>query len=199
MANRNQDSGFIEEVIGIYYHHKVTKGGRNLSVAALVAVGDGRGKVGLGYGRARAVPMAIEKAAKEARRDMAKVHLVGDTVAHVVEGRHACSRVLLMPASPGTGVKAGSAVRSVLHAVGVRNVLSKVFGNTNPINVAKATMVALRDMMSLEDVMRLRGTDVELFHPQVKRTRPSAAPPAEPPAEPQEPEPQQAVTGEAPA
>ena len=91
MARRDDQSGLTEEVIGIYYHYKVTKGGRNLSMAALVAVGDGKGKVGLGYGKARAVPMAIEKASKEARGSMTSVNLVGDTVAHEVTGRHGSS------------------------------------------------------------------------------------------------------------
>ena len=181
MARRDDQSGLSEEVIGIYYHYKVTKGGRNLSMAALVAVGDGKGKVGLGYGKARAVPMAIEKASKEARGSMTSVNLVGDTVAHEVTGRHASSRVLLLPASPGTGVKAGSTVRAVIHAAGVHNVLSKVYGSTNPVNVAKATMDALTRLVSLGTITALRGTDVRLFHPQVN-SRKDAAPAAEEPA-----------------
>jgi small subunit ribosomal protein S5 len=168
MARRDDDSGLIEEVIGIYYHTKVTKGGRNVSMAALVAVGDGKGKVGLGYGKARGVPMAIEKANKEARGRMTKISLVGDTVAHEVWGRHGTSRVLLMPATPGTGVKAGGTVRALMHATGVHNVLSKVYGSTNAINVAKATLDALTRLVSLEKIASLRGTDVRLFHPQVK-------------------------------
>ncbi|NLW51043.1 MAG: 30S ribosomal protein S5 [Candidatus Brocadiaceae bacterium] len=166
MARRDDESGLIEEVIGIYYHTKVTKGGRNVSMAALVALGDGKGKIGLGYQKARGVPTAIEKASKEARKNMRKVHLVGDTVAHEVWGRHCTSRVLLRPATPGTGVKAGGTVRSVMNAAGVRNVLSKVYGGTNPINVAKATMDALVNLLSRQTVADLRGTDVRLFHPQ---------------------------------
>jgi small subunit ribosomal protein S5 len=111
--------------------------------------------------------MAIEKASKEARNSMAKVSLVGDTVAHEVWGRHATSRVLLLPATPGTGVKAGSTVRALMHAAGVHNVLSKVYGGTNPINVAKATLDALMKLASQETIAALRGTDVRLFHPQV--------------------------------
>jgi small subunit ribosomal protein S5 len=156
----------LEEVIGIYFHTKVTKGGRNLSVAALVAVGDGRGKVGLGYGKASGVPMAIEKAGKEARASMMSINLIGDTIAHEITGRHGAARVLLLPASPGTGVKAGGTVRSILMVAGVHNVLSKIHGNTNPINVAKATMDALTGLMSLDEVKELRGVDVRLFHPQ---------------------------------
>ena len=166
MARVQQDSGLLEEVIGIYFHTKVTKGGRNLSVAALVAVGDGRGSVGLGYGKASGVPMAIEKAGKEARANMLSINLIGDTIAHEITGRHGAARVLLIPATPGTGVKAGGTVRSILMVAGIHNVLSKVHGNTNPINVAKATMDALTGLMSLEEIRELRGVDVRLFHPQ---------------------------------
>ena len=176
MARRDDDSGLIEEVIGIYYHSKVTKGGRSSSMAALVAIGDGKGKIGLGYGKARGVPMAIEKANKEARGRMGKVNLVGDTVAHEVWGRHGTSRVLLMPATPGTGVKAGSTVRALMQAAGVHNVLSKVYGGTNPINVAKATLDALNNLISRDTIAALRGTSVRLFHPQANL--PKKAPPA---------------------
>lgn len=163
---REQDSGLIEEVIGIYFHSKVTKGGRNLTCAALVVVGDGKGKVGLGYGKAPGVPTAIEKGTKQARANMKPVHLVGDTIAHEILSSHGSSDVLLRPASAGTGVKAGKTVRAIMHAVGVRNVLSKVFGCTNAINVAKATMIALGDMQSVEEVSQLRGVNVRLRHPQ---------------------------------
>jgi small subunit ribosomal protein S5 len=166
MARTQQDSGMLEEVIGIYFHTKVTKGGRNLSVAALVAVGDGQGKVGLGYGKASGVPMAIEKAGKEARSRMTRINLIGDTIAHETTGRHGAARVLLIPASPGTGVKAGGTVRSIMTVAGVHNLLSKIYGNANPINVAKATMAALNGLMSLDEVKELRGVDVKLFHPQ---------------------------------
>ena len=169
MRDRNQEGGVLEEVIGIYFHTKVTKGGRNLTCAALVAVGDGAGKVGLGYGKARGVPMAIEKGGKEARSRMARVSLVDDTVAHEITGRHGAARVLLRPASPGTGVKAGDTVRALMRVVGVRNVLSKIYGNTNPINVAKATINALTSLRSVDEVSRLRGVKVRLFHPQAKQ------------------------------
>jgi small subunit ribosomal protein S5 len=168
MTRTERESGLLEEVIGIYFHTKVTKGGRNLSVAALVAMGDGNGKVGLGYGKAAGVPMAIEKAGKEARARMMKVEMVGDTVAHEAQGRHGAARVLLLPASPGTGVKAGGTVRSIMTVAGIHNVLSKIYGNTNPINVAKATIDALEQMRSLDEVRSLRGVDVQLFHPQAR-------------------------------
>jgi small subunit ribosomal protein S5 len=156
----------LEEVIGIYFHAKVTKGGRNFTCAALVAVGDGNGKVGLGYGKAKQVPMAIEKGSKEARAGMMQVNLVGDTVAHVVTGRHGAVRVMLRPASPGTGVKAGGPVRAIMSVVGVHNVVSKIRGNTNPVNVAKAAMDALSRLQSVEEVSKLRGVRARLFHPQ---------------------------------
>ncbi|KPK65627.1 MAG: hypothetical protein AMK73_02465 [Planctomycetes bacterium SM23_32] len=188
MAYREQEGGLLDEVIGIYFHTKVTKGGRNLTCAALVAVGDGNGKVGLGYGKASSVPMAIEKATGEGRGAMLEVCRVGDTIAHQELGRHGAARVLLKPASPGTGVKAGGTVRSIMRVAGVNNVLSKVFGNSNPLNVAKATMNALRQMRSREEVQRLRGVKVELRHPQAARPKreqpPEAAKgPAEEPAE----------------
>jgi len=166
MAEREQEGGLLEEVMGIFFHAKVTKGGKTLSCAALVAVGDGRGRLGIGYGKARGVPMAIEKGTKEGRGSMMRLNLVGDTIAHRVMGRHAATRVLLMPASPGTGVKAGSTVRTMMRVAGVHNVLSKVFGNTNPVNVAKATMDALGKMRSAAEVASLRGREVRLCHPQ---------------------------------
>lgn len=166
MADRRGEGGFSDQVITIRFHTKVTKGGRKLSVASLVAVGDGNGRVGLGYGKAAGVPLAIEKANKDARSDLVQVPMVGDTIAHECVGRHGAARVLLKPASPGTGVKAGKTVRAILQVLGVHNVLSKVFGNTNPVNVAKATMQALREMRPLEEVERLRGVSMHMFHPQ---------------------------------
>jgi small subunit ribosomal protein S5 len=175
MAKRAPESGLIEEVIGIYFHTKVTKGGRNLSCAALVAVGDGKGKVGLGYAKARGVPMAIEKGTKIARESMVRISMVGDTIVHEVIGHYGSARVLLKPASPGTGVKAGGTVRALMRAAGIRNVLSKVFGNTNPTNLAKATMDALTSMRSLQEIQKLRRPDVRLRHPQAVTPHPVQA------------------------
>jgi len=172
MRRREQESGMPDEVIAIRFHTKVTKGGRNLSCAALMAVGDGHGKVGLGYGKAKAVPMAIEKASKEARANMVKAIMVGDTIGHEIIGRHKAARVLLRPAPPGTGVKAGRTVRAIMKVLGVHNVVSKVHGNTNPVNVARATMNALEEMRTVEEVRRLRGCQVTLFHPQVRKAEP---------------------------
>ncbi len=183
MGYRDQESGVLEEVIAIRFHTKVTKGGRKLTCAALVAVGDGRGKVGLGYGKAKSVPMAIEKGTKEARSQMRDVNLVGDTVAHEVTGRHGSARVFLKPASPGTGVKAGRTTRAILQVAGVHNVLSKLHGNSNPMNVAKATMDALEKMNSVEEVEKLRGIKVRLFHPQARQPVAEAVEADGPPAE----------------
>lgn len=171
MAARQQDSGLLEEVIEIRFPNKVTKGGRTLGVAALVAVGDGNGRVGFGYGKARGVPAAIEKAAKEARGSMMEVEMVGDTIAHEVFAQQDSAEVMLKPASPGTGVKAGATVRAILEVLGVHNVLTKVHGSTNAVNVAKATMKALRSLRSAAEVARLRGVEVDLHHPQVQVDR----------------------------
>jgi small subunit ribosomal protein S5 len=167
MADWDNKGGLMDEVLTIRMHTKVTKGGRNLSFAALVAVGNGNGRVGLGYGKAPGVPMAIEKANKEARENMIDVPLIGDTVCHEETGRHKSSEVLLKPASPGTGVKAGSTVRSIMQVLGVHNVLTKSLGRNNPLNLARATMSALSDMRSVEDVEELRGVPVFLKHPQI--------------------------------
>jgi len=183
MRERDRESGVLEEVIAIRFHTKVTKGGRKLTVAALVAVGDGKGSVGLGYGKASGVPMAIEKAGKEARSRMRRINLVGDTIAHEVMGRHGAARVLLRPASPGTGVKAGGTVRAILQVAGVHNVLSKIFGNSNPVNVAKATMKALTEMVSVSEVEARRGVKVRLFHPQARRLSEPAPEAEEAPAQ----------------
>lgn len=173
MTQRNKDSGLLDEVLDIRVHTKVTKGGRTISFGALVAVGDGHGKVGLGYGKARGVPMAIEKAAKEAKQKMVSVPLVGDTVSHEQQGEHKAAKVLLKPAAPGTGVKAGSAVRAIMSVLGVHNVLTKSLGNNNPINLAKATMNALQAMRSVEETESARGTKISPRHPQ---WRPPAGP-----------------------
>jgi len=173
----------MEEVLTIRMHTKVTKGGRNLSFGALVAVGDGRGRVGLGYGKAAGVPMAIEKANKKAQQAMIQVPLIGDTVCHEQQGRHKSSLVIIKPAAPGTGVKAGATVRAILQVVGVRNVLTKSLGRNNPINLAQAAMDALKNMRTIREVERLRGITIQIMHPQWeawrKQTAGAGAPVAE--------------------
>lgn len=177
-ADRPADTGLLDEVIDISVHTKVTKGGRNLRFGALVTVGNGAGRVGVGYGKARGVPMAIEKANKAARRAMLTVPLVGDTVPHDQMGRHKASEVLIKPAAPGTGVKAGATVRAIMNVLGVRNVLTKSLGRNNPINLARAVMDALGHMNSAGDVEALRGKSLRVRHPQLDPARKRKAPPA---------------------
>ena len=166
MAKRGRDSGLMEEVLTIRMHTKVTKGGRNLTFAALVAVGNGRGKMGIGHGKAPGVPQAIEKANARARNSMVELSLIGDTLSHEEIGVHKSSRVLLKPAAPGTGVKAGGTVRAMLQVLGVHNVLTKSLGRNNPINLAQAAMNGLKSMRSPKEVEELRGRKIELKHPQ---------------------------------
>jgi small subunit ribosomal protein S5 len=138
----------------------VVKGGRRFSFSALVVVGDRQGMVGVGFGKANEVPPSVEKAIQDGRKNFVKVSLNGNTIPHKVSGTYRTSQVILLPASEGTGVIAGSAVRSVVECAGIRNLLSKVYGSTNPLNVVKATMDALRRLRNREDVMKLRGVEI---------------------------------------
>ena len=149
-----------ERVINIDRVAKVVKGGRRFSFRVVVVVGDNKGKVGLGIGKARGVPEAIRKASEKARKDMQKIPLIGTTIPHEILAKHAGAKVLLKPASPGTGVIAGGAVRAVLAAAGVRDVLTKSLGSANILNVAQATLKGLRDMKSLQEEAAFRGRPV---------------------------------------
>ena len=162
MANYDRnDDRFTERVVTINRVSKTVKGGRIMSFTALTVVGDGNGRVGFGYGKAREVPAAIQKAMEKARRNMINVALNEGTLQHPVKGVHTGSRVFMQPASEGTGIIAGGAMRSVLEVAGVRNVLSKAYGSTNPINVVRATIDALANMKSPEMVAAKRGKTVD--------------------------------------
>ena len=155
----NQQTELTETVVHINRVAKVVKGGKNFSFSAVVVAGDGAGSVGYGTGKAREVPPAIQKASEQAKRDMVRVPLVGGTVPHTVWGRWGATRVLLRPASPGTGVIAGGGVRAVMEGAGVQDVLTKIVGSRNPFNVVRATFDALANLMTAEQVRRLRGTE----------------------------------------
>ena len=146
-----------EKVVKIKRCAAVVKGGRRFSFAAMVVVGDGKGKVGWGYGKANEVPPSVEKAVKEGMRSMIEVPLDGETIPHVVKGRFGAARVILVPATPGTGVIAGAAVRAVCEAAGIHDILTKSFGSNNPVPLVKATFEALQQLRPKFDVERLRG------------------------------------------
>ena len=147
-----------ENIVKIKRCAAVVKGGRRFSFAAMVVVGNGRGKVGWGYGKANEVPPSVEKAVKDGSRSMMEIAIdQGGTIPHKVEGRYGAARVVLVPASPGTGVIAGSAVRAVCEAAGIHNILTKSFGSNNPTNLVKAAMDALDQLRTRQDIERLRG------------------------------------------
>jgi small subunit ribosomal protein S5 len=145
-----------EHIVKIKRCAAVVKGGRRFSFAAMVVVGDGKGKVGWGYGKANEVPPSVEKARKEGMRSMVSVVLDKSTISHVVEGRYGAAHVILLPASPGAGVIAGSAVRAVCEAAGIHDILTKSFGSNNPVSLVKATFAALKQLRPKSDVERLR-------------------------------------------
>lgn len=155
------DSPYKEEVVKVYRCSTVVKGGRRFSFAALVVVGDHKGEVGFGYGKANEVAPAVEKGIKEARRNVMKVNLKGTTIPHQVIGRFGATKVVLIPANPGTGVIAGAATRAVLELTGVNDVLTKVHGSTSSKNVVKATVNALKALRSREEIEKLRGITIQ--------------------------------------
>ena len=146
-----------ERVVQINRVAKVVKGGRRFSFSAVVVVGDGAGHVGVGLGKAGEVPEAIRKGVEDAKKNLIKIPMVGTTIPHEVNVKYAASKVMLKPASQGTGVIAGGSVRAVLEAAGVRDILSKIYGSTNPVNVTRATIEALRGLHSAEELSARRG------------------------------------------
>lgn len=158
-----QDEKILEDtVVKIFRCAKVVKGGRRFSFAALVVVGDRAGTVGMGYGKANEVPLAVEKGIKDAKKILHKIPLVGRTIPHQVIGKYGATKVVLVPASPGTGVIAGSSARAVLEYTGVQDVLTKVYGSTSAKNVVKATLNGLLKLRSKEMVEALRGVEVQV-------------------------------------
>lgn len=151
----------VDQVISINRVTKVVKGGKNMSFAALVVIGDQSGTVGFGTGKAKEVPQAIRKAIEAAKRNLVRVPLRGSTLPHMIIGKFGAGKVLLKPAPEGTGVIAGGAVRAVMNAAGVHNILTKCLGSNNPHNVIRATFDALVSIKSAEEVARLRGRTVE--------------------------------------
>ena len=161
MAKVEQTDGLVERLVTVGRVSKVVKGGRIFSFTALTVVGDGNGRVGFGRGKAREVPAAIQKALEAAKRNMITVDLAGTTLQHPITASHGASRVYMQPASEGTGVIAGGAMRAVLEVAGLENVLAKCYGSTNAANVVRATFNGLKEMSSPEKVAAKRGKSVE--------------------------------------
>ncbi|MGV6826405.1 MAG: 30S ribosomal protein S5 [bacterium] len=159
-ASSQQGDDLIEKLVAVNRVAKVVKGGRQFGFSALVVVGDGNGSVGFGMGKSKEVPLAIQKAMETAKRNMKKVNLKGATLHHAVVGRHGAAKVYMQPASEGTGIIAGGAMRAICEAVGVHDVLAKCIGTNNPVNVVRATMNGLTGIDSPEQVAAKRGKTV---------------------------------------
>lgn len=158
MANTEE---LQEKLVAVNRVAKVVKGGRQFGFTALTVVGDGAGRVGYGYGKARELPLAIQKAMQAARKNLSSIHLKDETLQYELRGRHGATRVFMQPASEGTGIIAGGAMRAVFECAGVRNVLAKSYGSRNPINVVRATVDALINMRSPQEIAAKRGKSVE--------------------------------------
>ena len=168
----SEDSDIEERVVQINRVAKVVKGGRRFSFSTVVVVGDGKGRVGVGMGKAGEVPEAIRKGVEAAKKNMISIPLHRTSIPHEVETRYAASRVRLIPAAPGTGVIAGRGVRPVVEAAGIKDILSKRFGSNNPVNVVKATFQALSELSSMDSIARRRDlTRNELGQRRIRRTR----------------------------
>ena len=156
---------YREQLINVRRVSKVVKGGRIFGFSALTVVGDGEGRVGMGRGKAREVPIAVQKAMEDAKRNMFSVQMHGTTLQYPMVGRHGAARVVLRPATEGTGIIAGGTMRAVFEVVGIENVLTKIIGTTNPVNVTRATIAALKGMRSASYVAAKRGKDVRELRP----------------------------------
>jgi small subunit ribosomal protein S5 len=160
-SDDTRDEGMVEKLVQVNRVAKVVQGGRVFGFTALTVVGDGKGRVGFGRGKAREVPLAIQKAMESARRNMIDVDLNGTTIWYPITARHGASKVYMQPASEGTGVIAGGTMRALLEAAGVHNVLAKCYGSTNPVNVVRATFKALSNMRSPDAIAAKRGKTLE--------------------------------------
>ncbi len=161
MQQDKRDDGLIEKMISVNRVTKVVKGGRVMGFAALAVVGDGDGRIGMGKGKSKEVPVAVQKAMEESRRNLAKMNLKNGTLHHAVIGRHGAAKVVMQPASEGTGIIAGGAMRAVFEAVGVRDVLAKCIGSSNPYNVVRATLNGLQSVNSPAEIAAKRGKNIE--------------------------------------
>lgn len=160
-ADQDRDDGMREKMIAVNRVSKVVKGGRTMSFAALTVVGDGDGRIGMGKGKAREVPVAVQKAMEQARRGLVKVSLKNGTLHHSVVGKHGASTVLISPAAEGTGVIAGGPMRAIFEVMGVRNVVAKSLGSSNPYNMVRATLNGLRACSTPAEIAAKRGKSVE--------------------------------------
>ena len=156
-----KSDGYTEKLVAVMRNAKVVKGGKIFSFAAVTVVGDGKGRIGIGRGKAREVPVAIQKSLENARKNMRHVILKGDTLHHKVLGKHGSTRVMMKPASEGTGIIAGGAMRAVCEVLGLKNVLAKIGGSANPVNVVRATLKALSSISPPEFIAAKRGKTVE--------------------------------------
>jgi small subunit ribosomal protein S5 len=166
MAANNHDQaskgdGYTEKLVAVARNAKVVKGGKIFSFSTVTVVGDGKGRVGIGRGKAREVPTAIQKSLENARKNMRHVVLKGETLHHQVDGKHGATRVFIKPAAPGTGIIAGGAMRAVFEVIGIKNVLAKIGGSTNPVNVVRATLKALASVSPPEFMAAKRGKTME--------------------------------------